>query len=406
MAIQYPILRNLNNVPDNFDPEIIIKIAESEDEFEGAFKVLHDAYVEENFIEAHPDAIRPTKYHLSMNTSLVIVKRKNEVIGTLSIIRNSSIPLPIESIYAKNLISSKLNKNAYHAEISCLAIKKSERRQNGGQIFFPLLKFMYEYCYNYFGVETILIAIHPKDRFFYEGLLLFNSIEERVIDNYMGAPALGMYLNLKQAKERYKQVYALKSGRKNLYKFFVEERMANLVYPNREFYKIHDNELTNELIQNLFIQKTNLISKLEKQEVTALINSNPVLTKIPELSNLNNELSRSADRIDSYLNGIIFTPLLAQSNSAITVYNTSESGIKFTTQQNLEINSICRVRLNLSKDATTELSIMIRWKDQSQNYGASILKNDENWTQYMAYLYLSVTKKYINSNKQQNKRSA
>ena len=90
------------------------------------------------------------------------------------------------------------------AEVSALAVHP-QFRKTGGAILFPLMKFMYEYCREYFDTRHIVIAVNPNKIEMYESLLFFERLQARVVDNYdfaNGAPAVGATLDLIEAQAR------------------------------------------------------------------------------------------------------------------------------------------------------------------------------------------------------------
>lgn len=384
----YHFVRKMVSVPENIDKDVEIKVASTREELEGAFRVLHDAYLEEAFIKAHPEGIRPTKYHLQTNTSTIIVKRKSEVIGTLTIVRNGTLDLPIESIYTRKEIQQSVSNHSRYAEITCLAIKENERRQNGGEIFFPLLKFMYEYCVNYFGVETILIAIHPKDRFFYEGLLLFQPISENIIDDYMGAPAQGFFLNLIKAKQEYKNIYSSKSASNNLYHFFVEREVHQIKYPERKFFKINDNNVRRELIDYFFNKKSSILNEIDTNSLIQLIYNNPEIINVLNFQALK-ELPpmRRSVRHHVSLTAIATFSIPSQvDNHFIKVLDASREGIKFYSHTKFRDGECINLRIKIAPQIICSQKVQVKWNYNNNVYGAVILETDLLWKDYINYI--------------------
>ena len=158
---------------------MILKLAETEGELEAAFQILHDAYVDYGYMEPHPSGLRVTPYHALPSTSVLIAVLNGDVVATVSIVRRGAFGLPMDTIYdtrEAGSIGSRV------AEISALAIRKDFRGQQCS-ILMPLLKFMYEYCVLFFGIETLLITILAKQHVldFYEGVLFFERLNEAPI---------------------------------------------------------------------------------------------------------------------------------------------------------------------------------------------------------------------------------
>ena len=213
------------------DADFELKIADTQEELEACFRILHDAYVAEGFMAPDPSGLRVTVYHALPTTTTLCAKYKGRVVGTISIIREGVFGFPLQTIFD---LSELRASRGQIAEVSALAIDPHFRR-TGGQVLFPLMKFMYEYCREYFDTRHIVIAVNPAKIELYESLLFFERLEAKVVDNYdfaNGAPAVGASLDLQLAQERFRATYDGRPERKNLYRYFVENRMANIRWPH------------------------------------------------------------------------------------------------------------------------------------------------------------------------------
>ena len=69
---------------------LVLKIAESREELEACFKLLHDAYVSSGFMTPDPSGMRVTIYHALPTTTTLCATIGDQVVGTLSLIRESA----------------------------------------------------------------------------------------------------------------------------------------------------------------------------------------------------------------------------------------------------------------------------------------------------------------------------
>lgn len=117
--------------------------------------------------------MRVTVYHALPSTSTIIAVWNGRVVGTVSVIRNNPLGLPLEAVFDVRPLKTNGKRIA---EISALAVAKDFRAQRG-IILFPLLKYLYEYCVHFFGVDHMMIAVNPRDSDFYDALLFFEPIQ-------------------------------------------------------------------------------------------------------------------------------------------------------------------------------------------------------------------------------------
>lgn len=248
---------------------IILKQAETQDELEAAFKIVHDAYVDLNYMSPADHGLRFNKYLALSSTVVFVVKDEDEVVGTMSIIQDSHLGLPVEATWDLSYLRKQ---GLLVGEIAALAIKKSHKLRRG-RLLLPLCKIMYEYSTQLLKLDAIVIATSSEVEPFYTDLLLFEKLKlHQKSDHKMnkavphavanGNPSIGGVLFLKESKERYRLTYDHLSVRKNLYHFFVNYRMPNIL-PYKSTQSIHAllNEKNEGLLQ--IIEKVKSIAPHE-----------------------------------------------------------------------------------------------------------------------------------------------
>jgi hypothetical protein len=166
---------------------LVLKIAESREELEACFKLLHDAYVSSGFMTPDPSGMRVTIYHALPTTTTLCAKIGDQVVGTLSLIRESAIGFPLQRIFDLTEVREQ-----GRTDRRGLGPRRASRyRRTGGTILFPLMKFMYEYCTTFFDTRHLVIAVNPRHIEMYESLLFFRRLTANVVENYdfvNGAP--------------------------------------------------------------------------------------------------------------------------------------------------------------------------------------------------------------------------
>lgn len=248
---------------------LVLKIAESREELEACFKLLHDAYVSSGFMTPDPSGMRVTIYHALPTTTTLCAKIGDQVVGTLSLIRESAIGFPLQRIFDLTDIREK---EGQIAEVSALAVHPRYRR-TGGTILFPLMKFMYEYCTTFIDTRHLVIAVNPRHIEMYESLLFFKRLTANVVENYdfvNGAPAVGAALDLKHAPEVMRKAYASKPPNRNLHRYFCETKLPNIQIPHRRFFTTNDPVMTPDLIDYFFNQRTTVFADLSDRKKALL----------------------------------------------------------------------------------------------------------------------------------------
>lgn len=261
-AWRFALFRTMVSCDPTPDPRLELKIADSREELEACFALLHDAYVGEGFMKPDPSGLRVTIYHALPTTTTLCAKVDGRVVGTLSLIRDGVFGFPMQSAFDLTQVRAKPGQIA---EVSALAIHP-EFRRTGGWILFPLLKFMYEYCTRYFDTRHLVIAVNPDKIELYESLLFFRRLVAQPVDRYdfaNGAPAVGATLDLEAAYSQFRSVYSGRGQRRDLFRYFVHTNLPNIQWPSRAYHTTNDPVLTPELLDHFFNRRTQVFASLD-----------------------------------------------------------------------------------------------------------------------------------------------
>ncbi|HSV50835.1 MAG TPA: GNAT family N-acetyltransferase [Burkholderiaceae bacterium] len=285
-STRFAIYRSFVDCDPAPDKRLVLKIAETTEELTACFRLLHDAYVTSGFMKPDPSGMRVTIYHALPTTTTLCAVYDGEVVGTMSLIRESVFGFPLQAVF--DLTEVRAQKGNI-AEVSALAVHPKFRK-TGGAILFPLMKFMYEYCTTFFDTRHLVIAVNPNRIEMYESLLFFQRLTESSVDNYdfaNGAPAVGASLDLYGAPQVFKQAYDAKAARKNLFAYFTQITLPNIVIPNRRYFVTNDPVMTPALLDHFFNQQTQCFQNLDDRKkvllhsIYNLPEYNDVLPEIP-----------------------------------------------------------------------------------------------------------------------------
>ena len=262
---RFALYREMVDCDPHPDARLELKIADTQDELEACFRILHDAYVAAGFMKPDPSGLRVTIYHALPTTTTLCAKWDGQVVGTLSMIREGVFGFPLQSAFDLGPLRSHTGRIA---EVSALAIDPRFRKTGGG-ILFPLMKFMSTYCLEYFDTRHVVIAVNPDKIEMYESLLMFERLQSQVVENYdfaNGAPAVGASLDLSQAAARFQQIYGHKRLRKDLGRYLFNSQLANIVAPKRRFHTTNDPVLTPLMMDYFFNQRTRVFDGLDDRK--------------------------------------------------------------------------------------------------------------------------------------------
>jgi len=268
-SARFAMYRAMVDCDPSPDPRLELKVAETQQELEDCFKILHDAYVGSGFMKPDPSGMRVTIYHSLPTTTTLCAKWEGRVVGTISMIREGVFGFPLQSIFDLEQVRKKYGQVA---EISALAVHP-DFRKTGGTILFPLMKFMREYCVKMFDTRHLVIAVNPDRIDLYEALLFFDRLRETPVAEYdfaNGAPAVGATLDLQSASSVFKRGYRGRPARRNLHHYFFELELPHIKMPERRYFTTNDPVMTPELLDYFFNRRTEVFEKLDNRRKALL----------------------------------------------------------------------------------------------------------------------------------------
>lgn len=244
-------------------------IAQTREELDAAFRILHDAYVGMGYMDPDPSGMRVTAYHALPTTHTLIARWDGQVVATVSVIQDGELGIPADKIFD---LAALRKRRRRIVEISALAIRQ-DFRGNQGEVLFPLLKFLYEICERHLRCEQLVIATHPCWADFYEAIFAFEPLGSAAVENYAfvnGAPAQGLFLDLRNARARWFERYAGKPDRQNVFRYLCPEsgRAIGSVEPARSWRP--DQGMAPELLHHFFARRSDVFASLSAEEQVKL----------------------------------------------------------------------------------------------------------------------------------------
>lgn len=373
------LIRSSIKIPRELSRNMTFKIANTGKELEEAYKVLHDSYVEQTFITPTETGMRILSQHVLPTTTTIVGKIDDQVVGTLSIVKSGVLGLPLDKVFD---VSSFKAEDQTYAEISALAVKKEFRREYGGQIFFPLLKYMYNYCDEFFHVDNLLIVIHPKDEVFYTGLMFFKRIPNTDVIDYMGAPAVALCLNLKYALKMFKEYYNGKSDERDLYTFFVKKKFSQFQFPKRDLLVTNDPIITKELFRDFFINRGKLFESISLKDFLILKQYFNDSTIAAVFSNYQS----SKDDSQSFHNySVKMKGSISETQNDLVIFEISKTEVKVRAFYQFEKEVM--YNLTMAINHTQMISVKAKVNSHNRNtFSFSILEENVEWNQLITQL--------------------
>lgn len=219
-------------LPDkNESAKFNIKIANTKDERELAFRLGYQVYLEKGYINANANQWLVQNYDFYPQTTILIVQDKNKMIaGSLTLVFGEDGKLPVEKIYGEESNILKMNGNKV-METSRLVI--SQEYRNEKEVLQLLLNYMLIYSYYVKNYDSMLIQVNPRHKLYYKSLLKYDEIGgEKLCPSVKNAPAVLLHLPIKRFQEEIQKCNSNNSQNKkerSLYPYFLNPQQEELV---------------------------------------------------------------------------------------------------------------------------------------------------------------------------------
>lgn len=208
------------------------KIATSRNELDESFRLVWSTYVKVGLQSPDTPPLRFTKYHLIPSTKVFVALARpelakanpdykkltepGEVVGTLTLIADSDLGLPMEEV-CRQSVQRIRDEGGQPAEVIGLAVNPKFRSRN---LMMYLYRLMFEYA-RLSGVSDILCSVTKRHIRFYRSMLLFKPMGR--LKRY--GPANGQEvqchrLNIGEARAVAEEVYHSQHFDADLYTFF------------------------------------------------------------------------------------------------------------------------------------------------------------------------------------------
>lgn len=178
--------------------ELGVTVADTAELLEEAAELTFNAYHARHLVEGRGVPLRVTPYLLLPTTVVFVARRRGEVIGTMSLIPDSELGLPMESTFGTEV--GALRKSGRRiAEVGALAVKRGER---GRGLAMLLYKAMWLTSVKLLDVQELVIAVHPDAEALYRAPFLFERMAGGV-RNYGGLRSAALAVGLRRNLETY-----------------------------------------------------------------------------------------------------------------------------------------------------------------------------------------------------------
>lgn len=382
-SITHPFLRNMVRLP-LIPPGLKIHLAREQGDLEQAYRLLHRVYVDMGFMETHPSGLRLNVYNMLPHTATVVAKIGDEVVGTISVIRENPLGLPLD----ESIDTSFYRKPGWQvAEVTGLAVSAEWR--GGGEILFPLLKYIYQYAADYLKVNVFQIATAIEKEDFFRALLFFEPISDTVMRDPLinGTLVVPLYLDLNHAKVQFRRTYGQRGPHADLFSYFTTLDLPNFSFPERHLNQALDPFLTPELFKYFFRDRTDLVDRLSDRELHVLrsiYRNSPLSPFFPTPNSLppypaRRTAQRFAVNCPAWLEN-------SEGDELVQLMDVSETGFRLFSKLPMRLSGHCGFRIQVSPTQSIPITAVPIWNRRRREWGFQLVEIPLGWREFLAHL--------------------
>lgn len=183
---------------DQKPTQIGLSIARCQSDLEDAFRLVYRSYVRAGLQVPNDIGMRMVRHHFLPTTEVLVAKLGRDVISTASLIVDSEIGLPAESMY-RDEVEKLRDRGLRLGEVACLA----DRRESPARFIeiFRMLATLLAQAAVVRGCDALIAATHPRHARFYMRQLGFKRIGEiRECPYVRGNPAVPLLFDFEERK--------------------------------------------------------------------------------------------------------------------------------------------------------------------------------------------------------------
>ena len=202
-------------------------LATDRDTFEQALRLQHDQYVAQGYMDPHPSGLRLSVHHALPSTYVFVARSGHRVVGTMTLIVDSALGLPMDEIYSDDLRELRRERSGL-TEFSGLALDP-DYKSSGVAILLRLIRMVVLHAIQVLHLSDVCIAINPRHAAFYRKAFYFEDLGGlKPYGKVNGAPAVALRLDLDLLRGFIRELAADRTISSGVYSFLFRPRSVEL----------------------------------------------------------------------------------------------------------------------------------------------------------------------------------
>ncbi|MEZ6138620.1 MAG: long-chain N-acyl amino acid synthase [Pirellulaceae bacterium] len=180
------------------DKDIDVSLARTESDLNGAFSLLYDSYLRAGLVQPNAIEKRLTPFHLQPTTEVLVAKYEGQVVSTMTMAADSSLGLPMESMYPQQVAELR-SRSLRLAEMGSLADRRNSPVRFAC-VFAEMARLVVQVAESR-EIDALVLASHPRHAKLYARTLGFKQFGDLTSCPYAkGNPAVALLLEFDRVR--------------------------------------------------------------------------------------------------------------------------------------------------------------------------------------------------------------
>lgn len=240
--------------------EYTLKVASSIEDRLKAWALTYEMYITRGYTKPNEQKLWYSIFDALPETITFLAERDGQPIGTLTVVADSHLGLPADTILADQLepLRARGRRMCELVSLACLV-----EGMAGAEIVKQLFKLAYISARLNDDATDFVITVNPKHAFFYERVLLMDRLSGEVAyAKVEGHAAVLFHLDLVEAPRRYEEQFGKLPGSRNLHRFFLDSAQELAAWVTRGRAQLDD-----ALLRRYFCEVRPLVGAAELERI-------------------------------------------------------------------------------------------------------------------------------------------
>jgi len=248
-----------------FDPQFSVALALRQDEFEGAFRLIHDDLVYKKMTRPSSSGLKLSLHHVMPQNFTITVNYKGMIAGTATLIQDSQLGFMSERSFATEIQALRRVHRAGLVELTNIVVDAAFRA-NQLAIIHLIMKFAINLCQKNLKARALMVTVNPALATYFQEGWGFTQRGPEIRPNSNPLSRVSLQVCDITGRGRREQLHQTPSrDRRWNVALFVKKRDRRFHYPKRSEGQRISTAMTAAMIEDFCLKKTHLYEELDQQ---------------------------------------------------------------------------------------------------------------------------------------------